>query len=439
MICKVLYKNNWHLAKYKDKQLSILKETALDNFDILQQRFKNFNNELIAPALLENGQFYIFNLDSGIPNESSSLFYDIKIKNIDFVELTNRQQYDFDNFNKFVSISFVDGICSPMLEQCAFEPFNININGININVSFSVKAEQEENVCNYTIGGRLLLSDKNLISHYKINLKFSRGITLSEVNDIIDVFYKFIKFFNTDNFPYIGKILLNDGVNELNYFYHKINYYNEIVHRFNYLQNLGSNDILKKAILGISDKKIDVDYLSLFSKEKLHLNDVWILGNSIESIVNSEYKYDDKIKKEIDFLDNLYNEINALINDLQANFKQDDPDISLDKDHLNFIRSSIRMNRFKVKVCDVLKIYNVFAAQHPSSYNTLSDNDRSVIANKIRDLRNSIHGNYMILSKEDEKAIRFMAFCLHLYLLNKVGISEQFNFVQVIAIYPQII
>lgn len=279
MIGKIYYEKEWHLVKFENNVLEILncscekyKRIASDEV-LIDDRF--------LFTIFEGCNIYYFDIKSGEELEFDKEYYMLRRHKMNYFIYDNfiTSKIDF-HFNK---ITLVDGILKGMLGANEKKKLNVKINDFNLKINFDIKETKDNKLFDISKYGHMLTNNINLINRYIMDVEFDKETDIDELNNIIDILYKFLQFFNCDYNPKIEKIMIETKKHKLFYFKNNINYNGEYIKKWNYINNC---DNLESIIQNID--KFDIEFLKLINSKQIGLNEFWILAKSIDNNCNED-------------------------------------------------------------------------------------------------------------------------------------------------------
>lgn len=415
MIGKIYYEKEWHLVKFENNVLEILncscekyKRIASDEV-LIDDRF--------LFTIFEGCNIYYFDIKSGEELEFDKEYYMLRRHKMNYFIYDNfiTSKIDF-HFNK---ITFVDGILKGMLGTNAKKKLDVRINDLNLKINFDIKETKDNKLFDISKYGRMLTNNINLINRYIMDVEFDKEIEIDELNNIIDILYKFLQFFNCDYNPKIAKIIIETKKHKLFYFKNNINYNGEYIKKWNYINNC---DNLESIIQNID--KFDIEFLKLINSKQIGLNEFWILAKSIDNNCNeASLNLTDETINENLKLEKLKKIIKKDINEFENS-----NDYHIDEQKKNFILSSISINNFRKKVEILLRQYNLFAKVY--NLKILTNDEIKTYCKEIQKIRNTIHGLDYDYNQETNDAIVYVILALYLHLLECFKCEKKFNLIK---------
>lgn len=417
MIGKIYYEKEWHLVKFENNVLEILncscekyKRIASDEV-LIDDRF--------LFTIFEGCNIYYFDIKSGEELEFDKEYYMLRRHKMNYFIYDNfiTSKIDF-HFNK---ITLVDGILKGMLGANEKKKLNVKINDFNLKINFDIKETKDNKLFDISKYGHMLTNNINLINRYIMDVEFDKETDIDELNNIIDILYKFLQFFNCDYNPKIEKIIIETKKHKLFYFKNNINYNGEYIKKWNYINNC---DNLESIIQNID--KFDIEFLKLINSKQIGLNEFWILAKSIDNNCNED---------SLNLTDETINE-NLKLEKLKKIIKKDinefenSNDYHIDEQKKNFILSSISINNFRKKVEILLRQYNLFAKVY--NLKILTNDGIKTYCKEIQKIRNTIHGLDYDYNQETNDAIVYVILALYLHLLECFKCEKKFNLIQIL-------
>lgn len=417
MIGKIYYEKEWHLVKFENNVLEILncscekyKRIASDEV-LIDDRF--------LFTIFEGCNIYYFDIKSGEELEFDKEYYMLRRHKMNYFIYDNfiTSKMDF-HFNK---ITLVDGILKGMLGANEKKKLNVKINDFNLKINFDIKETKDNKLFDISKYGHMLTNNINLINRYIMDVEFDKETDIVELNNIIDILYKFLQFFNCDYNPKIEKIMIETKKHKLFYFKNNINYNGEYIKKWNYINNC---DNLESIIQNID--KFDIEFLKLINSKQIGLNEFWILAKSIDNNCNED---------SLNLTDETINE-NLKLEKLKKIIKKDinefenSNDYHIDEQKKNFILSSISINNFRKKVEILLRQYNLFAKVY--NLKILTNDEIKTYCKEIQKIRNTIHGLDYDYNQETNDAIVYVILALYLHLLECFKCEKKFNLIQIL-------
>lgn len=417
MIGKIYYEKEWHLVKFENNVLEILncscekyKRIASDEV-LIDDRF--------LFTIFEGCNIYYFDIKSGEALEFDKEYYMLRRYKMNYFIYDNfiTSKIDF-HFNK---ITLVDGILKGMLGANEKKKLNVKINDFNLKINFDIKETKDNKLFDISKYGHMLTNNINLINRYIMDVEFDKETDIDELNNIIDILYKFLQFFNCDYNPKIEKIIIETKKHKLFYFKNNINYNGEYIKKWNYINNC---DNLESIIKNID--KFDIEFLKLINSKQIGLNEFWILAKSIDNNCNED---------SLNLTDETINE-NLKLEKLKKIIKKDinefenSNDYHIDEQKKNFILSSISINNFRKKVEILLRQYNLFAKVY--NLKILTNDEIKTYCKEIQKIRNTIHGLDYDYNQETNDAIVYVILALYLHLLECFKCEKKFNLIQIL-------
>lgn len=417
MIGKIYYEKEWHLVKFENNVLEILncscekyKRIASDEV-LIDDRF--------LFTIFEGYNIYYFDIKSGEELEFDKEYYMLRRHKMNYFIYDNfiTSKIDF-HFNK---ITLVDGILKGMLGANEKKKLNVKINDFNLKINFDIKETKDNKLFDISKYGHMLTNHINLINRYIMDVEFDKETDIDELNNIIDILYKFLQFFNCDYNPKIEKIMIETKKHKLFYFKNNINYNGEYIKKWNYINNC---DNLESIIQNID--KFDIEFLKLINSKQIGLNEFWILAKSIDNncIEDSLNLTDETINENLK-LEKLKKIIKKDINEFENS-----NDYHIDEQKKNFILSSISINNFRKKVEILLRQYNLFAKVY--NLKILTNDEIKTYCKEIQKIRNTIHGLDYDYNQETNDAIVYVILALYLHLLECFKCEKKFNLIQIL-------
>lgn len=415
MIGKIYYEKEWHLVKFENNVLEILncscekyKRIASDEV-LIDDRF--------LFTIFEGCNIYYFDIKSGEELEFDKEYYMLRRHKMNYFIYDNfiTSKIDF-HFNK---ITLVDGILKGMLGANEKKKLNVKINDFNLKINFDIKETKDNKLFDISKYGHMLTNNINLINRYIMDVEFDKETDIDELNNIIDILYKFLQFFNCDYNPKIEKIIIETKKHKLFYFKNNINYNGEYIKKWNYINNC---DNLESIIQNID--KFDIEFLKLINSKQIGLNEFWILAKSIDNNCN---------EASLNLTDETINE-NLKLEKLKKIIKKDINEFENSNDHhideqkKNFILSSISINNFRKKVEILLRQYNLFAKVY--NLKILTNDEIKTYCKEIQKIRNTIHGLDYDYNQETNDAIVYVILALYLHLLECFKCEKKFNLIK---------
>ena len=380
MLGKILIDNDWHICKFEDKNLYILKTSCESPLLINKDNITLPNHIYIS--LLDNGQIYYFDSNSSIEIRLNSEIYHSMFENINYFALSSlTKEYSLNNVRK---ISFVGGIVAPMLQLLENISFNLDYKSSPIKIFFNKQQESVEDLCRLDFG-YLMLETNNTIVKYSIDIEFDNNNDFGFIYSVIYKIYDFIRLINCDAQPCIFKIEVVTNNFKVDYFDKIINYNCDAVYNFNMIANVKSK--LGKILNSIFGKDYKFDFLECLNRNEILFEDMNMLSQAIDSI---SPQYDLGLKNSISTEIEKWKKLKDKIKDTINEFEKDNGKI--DSNKKSFILGLIEMSKFRQKIMYLLNEYNKFAEQY-SKYITLSEKQIIEISKDISDERNNIHGN----------------------------------------------
>lgn len=417
MIGKIYYEKEWHLVKFENNVLEILncscekyKRIASDEV-LIDDRF--------LFTIFEGCDIYYFDIKSGEELEFDKEYYMLRRHKMNYFIYDNfiTSKIDF-HFNK---ITLVDGILKGMLGANEKKKLNVKINDFNLKINFDIKETKDNKLFDISKYGHMLTNNINLINRYIMDVEFDKETDIDELNNIIDILYKFLQFFNCDYNPKIEKIIIETKKHKLFYFKNNINYNGEYIKKWNYINNC---DNLESIIQNID--KFDIEFLKLINSKQIGLNEFWILAKSIDNNCDED---------SLNLTDETINE-NLKLEKLKKIIKKDinvfenSNDYHIDEQKKNFILSSISINNFRKKVEILLRQYNLFAKVY--NLKILTNDEIKTYCKEIQKIRNTIHGLDYDYNQETNDAIVYVILALYLHLLECFKCEKKFNLIHIL-------